>query len=145
MKKVLWRAAIVAALALAAAQFYQPSRANPPADPAVSFAAVANPPKEVVAIVDRSCRDCHTHNTVWPWYSTISPVSWLVAGDVEKGRRKLNFSQWNLYGPEMSRIRMTEVCEEVKAGKMPLPYYTPLHPESRLSSRDVESVCAAVR
>lgn len=139
----LLKLAVVALVAVfALAQLVQPTRTNPPVDTAASFAAVAKPTPQVAAILDRSCRDCHSSNTVWPWYSHVAPMSWLVARDVNNGRRKLNFSQWNLYGAEMTQIKMGEVCEQVKANKMPLPFYTPLHPEARLTPEDVQTLCA---
>jgi hypothetical protein len=135
----------VFALALVSAQFFEPVRANPPADPAASFQAVAKPRPEVAAIIGRACRDCHTNQTVWPWYSSISPMSWMVASDVSRGRAHLNFSQWNIYSLEMSQVRLKEVCGEVKAGKMPLPHYALLHPEAKLGSQDVETLCSAAK
>jgi heme-binding protein len=134
-------AAAVVVLLLAAAQFFQPERNNPPADPSASFEAVAKPPQHVAAIIGRACSDCHTDQTVWPWYSAVSPVSWMVARDVQRGRTHLNFSRWNIYSPEMSRLRMGEICEAVRAGKMPLWYYTPIHPNAKLGSREVALVC----
>jgi hypothetical protein len=145
MKKILFICAMTLAVAAAVAQFFQPARTNPPVDPAASFAVVAKPSGTVVAVVERACRDCHTNHTVWPWYSKVSPISWLVASDVEEGRARLNFSQWSIYGPEMTQIRLREACEEVKAGKMPLPHYVPLHPEARLSDWDITAFCAAAQ
>jgi hypothetical protein len=132
-------------LLLAAAQFVQPERANPPFEPAASFAAVAGAPREVSAALDRGCRDCHSHQTEWPWYSKVSPASWLVAKDVREGRAHLNFSTWNIYGPEMSRLRLTAICDELKAGKMPPAQYTLIHPGARLTARETGAVCAAAR
>ena len=145
MNKILFVCAMLLVVAAGVAQFFQPVRTNPPADPAASFAAVAKPHGAVVAVVDRACRDCHSNNTVWPWYSKVSPVSWLVAQDVQKGRARLNFSQWNIYGPEMTQIRMQEACQEVKAGKMPLTHYLYLHPEAKLSPQDVVVLCASAQ
>jgi hypothetical protein len=129
-------------LVLAAAQLVQPDRTNPPADPAASFAAVAHPPQAAAAVVDRACRDCHSNQTAWPWYSRVSPVSWMVAGDVKEGRARLNFSQWNIYSPEMSKLRLREVCEKARTGDMPPKYYTPMHPQARLTGEDVSALCA---
>src|SRR5512133_2698015 len=47
------------------------------------------------ALAQRACFDCHSNQTVWPWYSNVAPVSWLVYRDVMEGRRRLNFSEWN--------------------------------------------------
>jgi len=130
-------------LILVAAQFFQPDKANPPAVPAADFEVVAKPHPEVAAIVKRACRDCHSNNTTWPWYSRIVPASWLIAGDVKEGRAHLNFSEWRLLGAEMSRLRLKEACGEVKSGGMPLWQYRLMHPEARLSEADIQTLCAA--
>ncbi|MFN7996929.1 MAG: heme-binding domain-containing protein [Bryobacteraceae bacterium] len=143
MKKLLRGGIAALAAALIAAQFVQPERTNPPADPAASFEAVAKPHPEISAMVGRACRDCHSNETSWPWYSRISPVSWLVARDVKVGRAKLNFSQWNIYAPEMTRIKLAVMCEEVRKGEMPPPYYRPMHPNAKVTPSEVSAVCAA--
>ncbi len=128
-----------------AIQFIQPSRINPPSNPASSFEAVAKPSPEVAGIVQRSCYDCHSNNTVWPWYSRIAPVSWLVAGDVKDGRTHLNFSEWGFYSPEVSKTRLKEMCNEVKAGEMPLGIYTIMHSNTKLSPEEVKALCGAAQ
>ena len=141
--KVLKYGVSVLLAALVVAQFIQPERTNPPADPAVSFEAVAKPPREVAAVIKRACRDCHSNQTVWPWYSHISPASWLVAGDVKEARAKLNFSQWNIYSPEMTRIKLGEICQEVQKGDMPPRYYLPMHPDTKVMLAEVSAICSA--
>lgn len=131
------------AVLLVGAQFVQPDRTNPPANPVGSFAAVANPHPETAAILQRACADCHSNETSWPWYSRVSPVSWLVASDVKEGRARLNLSEWNFLGPEASRLKLKAACRLVKAGEMPLWQYKLMHPEARLSPADVERICSA--
>ena len=88
-------AVIGAAVAL---QFVnRPDRTNPPEDPSLTFASQQYVPATVSATLERACYDCHSNRTVWPWYSAIAPVSWLVADDVEEGRKHLNFSEWGTY------------------------------------------------
>ena len=65
-----------------------------------------------------------------------------MASDVNEGRAKLNFSQWNIYSPEMSQKKMRAICKEVTEGGMPLKYYTPLHPAARLNGSDVTALCS---
>ena len=129
------------AAGLIVAQFIQPGRSNPPADPSASFEAVAKPPREVAGIIERACGDCHSNRTVWPWYGHIAPVSWLVASDVNEGRSKLNFSQWNIYSPEMTRIKLDKICQEVKKGEMPPWYFLPMHPEAKVMPAEVSALC----
>lgn len=144
MLRRILRIALGAGLAaLVIAQFFQPARTNPDLNPTASFEAVARPPAEVISILNRACRDCHSNETVWPWYSKVAPVSWLVAQDVQEGRTHLNLSEWGRVGPEMARSRLREVCEQVSRGEMPLWYYLPLHPAARLSQTEVSTLCSS--
>jgi len=76
----------------------------------------------------RACGDCHSNQTVWPWYSKIAPVSWLISRDVNEGRRKLNVSEWGVRKNDAD-----DVIEVVRNGEMPPWFYLPLHPEARLN------------
>jgi hypothetical protein len=91
---------------------------------------------EVVSVLRRACYDCHSNETVWPWYSRVAPVSWVIAHDVNEGRAALNFSTWNQLSAEKQAEAMKESWEEVAEGKMPTWYYVALHPEARLSAND---------
>lgn len=142
-RRVLKYAVLVLVFLFVAIQFVQPDRTNPPVDSSSAFEAVAKPSPEVASLLRRACYDCHSHNTVWPWYAYVAPVSWLVADDVKTARRNLNFSQWNLLGPEMSRTRLKEACQEVKEGGMPLWNYRLMHPEARLTEADIKTLCDA--
>lgn len=134
-----------AAIVVAAAQFVQPPRSNPPIQVGASWEAVMKPPPDIAAMLRRSCYDCHSHQTVWPWYAHVSPVSWLIWRHVEHGRNHLNFSVWSRYGPEAVRHKLGEACEEVQAGEMPLRSYLWLHPSARLSADEVSRFCGWVR
>ncbi len=95
---------------------------------------------QVGTILERSCGDCHSASTRWPWYSHVAPVSWIVTRDVRRGRDKLDLSSWaerNHSGNE----RM-EICDAVSNGTMPLKAYTLIHRDARLSSQDVDRICA---
>jgi len=127
---------------LAAAQLVRPSMANPPTDPARTIGAHAG--REVSAILDRSCRDCHSNATVWPRYAAVAPLSWLMSYAVTKGRSAVNFSEWSTYPPEVRRMLLEASCQDALAGKMP-GVYASLRPETRLSARDVETICLAAR
>ncbi len=78
-----------------------------------------------------SCGDCHSNTTVWPWYSSVAPVSWLVQHDVEEGRSELNVSEWG-----RARNEGPHAAKMVREEEMPLIYYLPLHPEARLTSAE---------
>jgi len=141
--RLLQLSAVVVA-ALIAAQFLRPNRTNPPTDVNRTIAAHAGVASELVRVLDRSCGDCHSNSTVWPWYTNIAPFSWLMAYGVNEGRKAVNFSDWVDYSPGQQRKLLTDSCHDVMSGKMPGPY-TALRPETRLSSQDVDTICAAAR
>ena len=87
------------------------------------------------ALAKRACFDCHSNETMWPWYSNLAPVSWLVQKDVEEGRSKLNFSEWNRPQKEAD-----EAAEQLQKGEMPLWFYVPLHPEAKLSGEEKQAL-----
>ena len=93
-------------------------------------------PPAVAAILRRACYDCHSNETVWPSYSRVAPVSWLVAHDVHEGRRQLDFSTWNRYDAVTRRRKLDRAAEKVGDGDMPPAYYVWMHPEARLSEAD---------
>ena len=144
MSRWLKQGGVVFVVIFAAAQLIRPERANPPTDVSRTIQARVGTASGLVAVLDRSCRDCHSNGTVWPWYTHIAPVSWLMASGVAKGRQAVNFSEWAAYSPEQQRMLLAVSCDDVKSGKMPGPY-TRLRPETRLSAADVETICAAAR
>jgi hypothetical protein len=138
----LKQAAVVFVIAFAAAQLVRPERANPATDPSRTIQAHVGTANELVAVLDRACGDCHSNATVWPWYTHVAPASWLMAYGVTRGRKAVNFSEWAAYSAEQQRLLLAVSCDDARSGKMPGPY-TLLHPETRLSARDIETICAA--
>ncbi len=118
-------------------QGLRPERKNRPVDPAKRLVA----PPQVQSILDRSCADCHSNNTRWPWYSNLSPISWWLADHVGHGRRDFSTSDFNSYTPERAAHKMEEVCEQVEDGHMPIRQYLWLHPGAKLSAADKQTLC----
>ncbi len=87
------------------------------------------------ALAKRACFDCHSNETVWPWYSNIAPVSWVLQRNVNEGRSKLNFSEWN-----RPQNKAREAAEAVQKGEMPEKMYLPLHPEANLSAQEKQAL-----
>jgi len=83
----------------------------------------------------RGCADCHSNETVWPWYSNIAPISWMIQDHVLEGRARFNVSEWGR--PENEG---EEAAHHVLDGQMPLPNYLPLHPEARFSDAEKEEL-----
>jgi hypothetical protein len=121
---------LAVAAAVVVAQLVPVSRTNPPVEAEI----VVVP--EVRALLRRACWDCHSHETVWPWYAWVAPVSWLVAHDVNHAREELDFSRFEAYEPKKQQKKLGEIGEEVEEGHMPLWYYVLLHPEARLGNEE---------
>lgn len=131
--------AIVAAFVVA--QVIRPSRTNPTINPAHEITTNAGLPSDTAATLGRACNDCHSNRTVWPWYSGVAPSSWLVIYDVRAGRHELNLSEWGTYSAERKAKKAKEMCKEVTEGEMPGFMYTLMHPQAKLTSADVQSIC----
>jgi len=142
MKKVLKGSLWTVLLLFLAMQLIRPARTNPLTDPAHEFTAIHSTPPEIASMLQKSCNDCHSNRTVWPWYSSVAPASWAVAHDVTDGRDAMNLSEWATYKPEKWQELVGKICEEAKDGEMPLPQYTLLHRGARLSSSDVQTLCS---
>jgi len=141
----LWKIArwilVVMACLFVVAQFSRPARTNPAVDQSQDLHAHTQVSPQVAAILDRSCGDCHSNKTRWPWYSNVAPVSWFVIDHVDHGRSHLNLSEWGRFNQREAQEMLTQICREVKSGNMPLSSYTPLHPGSKLSAEDVKVLC----
>lgn len=99
--------------------------------PAIASSLSVTP--SIAAVLRRSCLDCHSNKTVWPWYSHVAPISWLVERDVRNGREHVNFSAWDSYTPERRAKLLADIASVVKNHEMPLPQYTIVHRNARLS------------
>ena len=139
--KVLRWSVVVVACLLVLAQFSRPARTNPAVDQGLSLQSHAQVSPQVSAILDRSCSDCHSNKTRWPWYSNVAPVSWFVIGHVNEGRQNLNFSEWGRYDRREAEGLLKQMCQLATKGAMPLSSYTPLHPGSKLTAEDVKILC----
>jgi len=104
----------------------------------------SNVPAPVRSILERACRDCHSENTVWPWYSHIPPISWQIHSDVERGREFMDLSKWSDYTEKQQRAYTAAIGAAIQNHLMPPPMYVRMHREARLSSDELELVRAWV-
>ena len=114
-----------------ASQLVPAPRTNPP------VTGLVDAPPAAMEVLRRSCWDCHSNETVWPWYSKVGPVKFLIVRDVNEGRKHLNFSEWDRRSPERRAHALEEIVEETSEGEMPLWFYLPLHPEAELTQADL--------
>src|SRR5512143_2382989 len=104
MSRRITQAVVVFVVAFSAAQLVRPERTNPNTDPSGTIGAHPGTASGLAPILDRACGDCHSNATVWPSYTRIAPVSWLMAYAVTQGRRAVNFSEWGGYSSEQQRL-----------------------------------------
>jgi hypothetical protein len=141
MKKALKIIAVVLFVVFVVIQFFRPDFTNPPVTQAETLEATTQVPENVQAILKRSCNDCHTNVTEFPWYSKIQPSASFLKGHIDDGRRHLNFSVWNTYEARKKRNKLEEVCEQVEGKMMPLPSYLWIHWSAKLSDEDGMILC----
>lgn len=102
----------------------------------------------VKTILAKACNDCHTNNTVYPWYAEFQPVAWWLNDHVLEGKRKMNFNEFDGYRIARKYKKMEECIKEVKEGAMPLPSYTWIHKEAILTETEKQTLyawCETVR
>lgn len=124
-----------------AAQLVPVNLHNPPAEPSNTIYATQNIPPPVVAVLERSCKNCHSNETSWPWYSYVAPVSWVVARDVRRARKAMNFSEWGGYSAKRKEDKLEEICDQVTNGDMPDGMYLLLHRDAVVTQQERQEVC----
>ena len=139
---LLRRGAYAAVVVAAGIQLVRPARTNPSTDPSRTLRSRGAVPPAVAAVLERACRDCHSNDTRWPWYSNVAPVSWFVIDHVNHGRSHFNYSDWAKYDRNEAARLIKDSCDFARKGTMPLPSYLRMHDEARLSPQDVESLCS---
>ncbi len=110
-----------------------------PADVPTKAVNSIEAPENVQAILDRSCFDCHSNHTIYPWYSNIAPVSWFTKHHVEEGRKHMNFSTWASYEDE-KKLKFLQKIPKAIQSKMPLSSYLIMHQDAKLSDADKEAI-----
>ncbi|CAM3100024.1 cytochrome P460 [Chryseobacterium flavum] len=97
-------------------------------------------PREVIAILENSCFNCHSNQQNLSWYDKIAPVSWAVNKDIKRAREVLNFSEWENISPAEHQGKMYAILNMMQSGKMPLHEYTLLHPAAKITEKDIETI-----
>lgn len=136
VKSILKKVLIVLIVALALLQFYRPTK-NISTE--VSVNAIGqhdNVPEPVDKLLRTSCYDCHSNNTVYPWYSNVQPVALWLDDHIRDGMKHLNFDEFNTYSAERKQKKFKEIVEEIEEGEMPMTSYTLIHQNAKLSAAD---------
>lgn len=139
--KIAKKIAVALLVVFVVMQFIRPDKnVTDNTDYVAVFESETNPSQEVKQLLETTCYDCHSDNTVYPWYNTIAPVSYWLADHIEHGKGHLNFSDWENYDAEKKDHKLEEIIEEVKEEKMPLKEYTWTHQEARLTQEQRELI-----
>src|SRR5262245_55276379 len=126
----------VAALGLAAAAGRPASEVVRPPETWQTLEANVSVPPAVSKIIARACRNCHSNETVWPWYAKLAPINWVIEQDVARARSAMNFSTWAAGSgrtPRIAAATLAAACADIQSDRMPLAPYRLMHSESRLS------------
>ena len=112
-------------------QFIQPNRNRQG-----STSARADMPENTKHILIRSCFDCHSNNTSYPWYSSIQPIGWILASHIKKGKADLNFDEFKSYSKRRQLNKLRSIRTSIKEGSMPISSYLLFHHDARLSAKE---------
>jgi len=137
MKRAIW---IIIIIGLIVIQFIRPDK-NLSDEPAP--AAITNHykvPSAVQSILKTACYDCHSNNTVYPWYFKTQPFAWFMAGHIRKGKKHLNFDEFYNYPLKRQDHKLHELIEMLQKDKMPLKSYRLIHTDARLTEGQKQKV-----
>ncbi len=131
VKKIVAAGIIGGILIFTGIQFIPVERTNPPVTKDID----AN--DDTKAILRRACYNCHSNETVWPWYSYVAPVSWLVVNDVHTARGRFNFSEWDTFDEDYQIYLIGSMLEKVERGEMPPGKYLTMHPNAKITEQEL--------
>lgn len=138
--KIVKKIGLVLLFALVIAQFFGPEKNAGDITSVTAFEAETNPPEDVKLILKSSCYDCHSDFTRYPWYNSITPVNYWLAGHIKDGKKHFNVSKWEGNSVKRKDHKFEELIEEVEEGKMPLNSYTWTHGDAKLTPEQIASV-----
>ena len=141
MRKPFKVAAIAIVIGFITLQFFGIDKTNPPIVHSETLEATVAVPPDVALIMGRSCNDCHTNKTVYPWYANIQPAGWFLKDHIDEGKRKLNLSKFNTFDTKKKIKKLEEICEQVESSEMPLPSYLWIHRYAVLSENERKAIC----
>ena len=141
MRRWAKRVVVATGVLLLAIQLVPVNRDSPSVDPSRTIYANQPVPAGVKAVFERSCKNCHSNETSWPWYAYVAPASWVVARDVHQARKKMNFSDWGSYPAQRKEDRLEEICEQLTNGDMPDRKYAIFHRNARITPEERAAVC----
>jgi len=138
--KVLKIIAWIALGALVVIQFFPTDKNESYTIPETDFVLVNKVPSEIENQLMQSCYDCHSNNTVYPWYSKIQPAAWFLEDHIKEGKAELNFNEWDNYSDRRKKSKLRSIIKQMENGEMPLDSYTLIHRDAIFSKEEKETV-----
>ena len=140
MKKILRRSFQVLLIAFIVIQFFRPDKNKSEGIGANDITRKYTIPQDVLNILQSSCYDCHSNNTIYPWYAKVQPVAWWLNGHIKDGKRSLNFSEYASYRIGKQYKRLDDIRNEIKDDGMPLPAYLWIHKYATLNDQQKQTI-----
>ncbi|MFZ6024897.1 MAG: heme-binding domain-containing protein [Bacteroidota bacterium] len=133
--KIFKRILLILLIAFVAIQFVRPAK-NVSTDKSKNVSTLYAVPANVDAILTKACNNCHTNNTIYPWFASVQPVTWWLDDHIKEGKKHLNFDEYSTYNLRKQYHKMEEVIEQVKEKEMPLNSYTWVHGDAKLTNEE---------
>ncbi len=127
---------LVLSVVIIAIQFVQPARNQNRQVLDADITRLYMVPENVKAVLKTSCYDCHSNNTNYPWYANVQPGGWWLASHIKKGKAELNFDEFRNYSKRRRQSKLKSIASSIEDGTMPLPSYTLIHKNAKLSKED---------
>lgn len=143
--KLLKITGLVLLVVLVGLQFFPAETNHSTVVPSTDFVKTYETPEQVAQILRASCYNCHSNNTDYPWYSKVQPVGWLLEDHINKGKEVLNLSEFGSYSGRRQQSKLTSMINQIEDDKMPLPAYTFIHREARLSKEKKKTLLDYLR
>lgn len=93
--------------------------------------------KSVKPIFQKSCFDCHSGTTNYPWYKSIPGVKQLIQSDIKEARTHLDLSDdFPFTGHGTPVTDLEAIRGSVKNGSMPPFRYRIMHSKNKMSDEE---------
>ncbi|MDA0176317.1 MULTISPECIES: heme-binding domain-containing protein [Flavobacteriaceae] len=138
--KILKIIAIVLLVAFVGIQFIPTTRNQSEVVPKTDFMLVNDVPNDIKNKLQVSCYDCHSNNTIYPWYNKVQPVAWFLEDHIKEGKAELNFNEWDDYSNRRKNSKLKSIINQIENGEMPLWSYTLIHKNALLSTGEKELI-----
>lgn len=131
---------ITAGVLILLLQLFQPDRNKDQSVSEQDITAMYPMPGSVKATLQTSCYDCHSNNTLYPWYSYVQPMAWWLDHHIREGKAELNFSEFGRYPLRRQQSKLKAIAESVEDNDMPLASYTLIHTNAKLSAAEKQQL-----